>query len=242
MEGAQVALESISMDKKAVNPQGLAFISGQQTVAEQPTSEMAPLIQTSLAGLKTAVASLSVPKDEVLQVTCFATSLSDYTKVSRAVTEEFPRAVTVIVQPQRLPGRSLTECEAVARLGQPVGAPVKMVNPSGMTKSEAYSQIALIGAERVALSGTQLAFRLQEEDARLAFQRLDRSLEGVKTSLKRAAVGHFYALSQKSIEMIRSVRFDYLDKDRPPASTLLLFEGLPSLDASFGLDVIAIVD
>ena len=39
---------------------------------------------------------------------------------------------------------------------------------------------------------------------------------------------------------VRAIRFEFYDKSKPPASTLLLFEGLPSLDASFGVDVVAL--
>jgi enamine deaminase RidA (YjgF/YER057c/UK114 family) len=35
------------------------------------------------------------------------------------------------------------------------------------------------------------------------------------------------------------VRFDYYDRSHPPASTLLLFEGLPSLDATVAIEVAA---
>jgi hypothetical protein len=38
------------------------------------------------------------------------------------------------------------------------------------------------------------------------------------------------------------VRAGYYSSTAPPASTLLSFEGLPSLDAAFGVDVIAALD
>ncbi len=41
--------------------------------------------------------------------------------------------------------------------------------------------------------------------------------------------------------MVRRVRFEFYSQANPPAATLLLFEGLPSLDASFAVDVIATV-
>ena len=50
-----------------------------------------------------------------------------------------------------------------------------------------------------------------------------------------------YPLSEASANLVRKVRFEYLDQARPPASTMLLFEGLPSMDASFAVDVVAVV-
>jgi hypothetical protein len=39
--------------------------------------------------------------------------------------------------------------------------------------------------------------------------------------------------------LVRQVRPEFYRKDSPPASTMLAFEGLPSLDASFGIEVMA---
>ena len=40
--------------------------------------------------------------------------------------------------------------------------------------------------------------------------------------------------------MVRKVRFEFYDRARPPASTLLLFDGLPVSGAPFAVDVIAV--
>jgi enamine deaminase RidA (YjgF/YER057c/UK114 family) len=39
---------------------------------------------------------------------------------------------------------------------------------------------------------------------------------------------------------VSQLRFEFYDRARPPASTMILFQGLPSLDASFGIDVVAV--
>lgn len=240
LEGAQVALETISVEKREVNREGLAFIAGQQVVADQPTLTMAPLVEKSLAQIRTAVSAIGQEPKDVLRITCFVTSLADQSTTLQSVVQSFPGAAAHFIQIQRVPSRSLTECDGVAALSRPVGSPLKFLNPEGLTANEDYSQVALVGAPHIVLSGTQMAFNQREEDTRLAFQRLEKSLESAKTSLKRAAVANLYPLTQRSIELVRKVRFDYLDQAHPPAGTLLLFEGLPSLDASFGLDVIAV--
>jgi enamine deaminase RidA (YjgF/YER057c/UK114 family) len=114
------------------------------------------------------------------------------------------------------------------------------VNPAGLRQSPNYSQVALVGAPKLILAGTQLAFRYTEPDARLAFQRLDKSLAAAGTSLKNAVMVNSYPLSPQLSELIRKVRFDFLDATRPPASTMLPFEGLPGMEASFGLEVVAV--
>jgi enamine deaminase RidA (YjgF/YER057c/UK114 family) len=85
-----------------------------------------------------------------------------------------------------------------------------------------------------------MAFRFQESDARLAFERLAKALEDGNTSPKDVVFASAYPLSPSIAELIRKVRFEFFDKSRPPASTMLPFEGLPSMDASFAIDVVAV--
>jgi enamine deaminase RidA (YjgF/YER057c/UK114 family) len=51
-----------------------------------------------------------------------------------------------------------------------------------------------------------------------------------------------YPLTNAIMERIRAIRFDFYDRASPPASTMLPFEGLPSVDATFALDVIAVAN
>jgi enamine deaminase RidA (YjgF/YER057c/UK114 family) len=129
----------------------------------------------------------------------------------------------------------------VARSRVKIDKPLEFLNPDGLTKSPNYSQIALVGAPRVALTGTQVAFGSQDADVRLAFGRLQKELAGVGASIKEVAWSSIYPLSNAMGDEVRKIRFEYYDPARPPASTLLPFEGLPSLDASFAVDAIAVM-
>ena len=66
------------------------------------------------------------------------------------------------MQTQRAPVHSVVECEAVARARVKIEKPVEFLNPDGLTKSPNYSQIALVGAPRIAITGTQVAFGFQD--------------------------------------------------------------------------------
>lgn len=235
LEGAQVQIEVFTQDRRVVNPNGLAFISGQDVSSETPLSKVQPLAERSAAQLKRALDSA-----DPLRVTCFLSSLDDIDAVRANFAAAFPGVPSTFVQVQRVTAQPVVECEAVARLKTAPDAPVKFVNPAGLRQSPNYSQVALVAAPKLVLAGTQLAFRYTEADARLAFQRLDRSLSAAGTSLKNAVMVNSYPLSPQLAEMIRQVRFDFLDKTRPPASTMLPFEGLPGMDASFGLEVVAL--
>jgi len=48
-------------------------------------------------------------------------------------------------------------------------------------------------------------------------------------------------LSGSIAQQVIQIRKEFYDMTRPPATTNLPFEGLPSLDASFGVDVVAIL-
>ena len=229
-EGVQVALESIEVNKRAVNPNGLAFLSGQP----------APSIEKSMEQLNVALRGLSIGNDKMLQVTCFLSALEDHANFRKAVAEAFPAAAMNFVQMQRLPVQTAVECEGVAALSSPPGERVKVANPAGLPSSPNYSQTALVGPGRVVISGTQMGFGTREADIRLAFDRLGKSLEAAQVGYKDVVFTRVYPVSEAATERFRSVRFNYLDKARPPASTLLPFEGLPSLDASFALEVIAV--
>ena len=241
-EGAQVLIESISAARKPVNPAGLAFISGQAASHKDPHHPIAPLLDKSLSDLKTAVAAIEASPADVLRVSCFLSSLERHADLHVKAKTAFPTAVLTLLQVQRAPFSAIAECEAVARLKTRPKAALEMLNPDGLSKSPNYSQIALLAPGRVALSGTQMAFRFQDSDVRLAFDRLKKVLEGAKTSMRSVAMSNIYPLTGGIAERVRAIRFEYYDKSRPPASTMLPFEGLPSLDASFGVDVISVIE
>jgi enamine deaminase RidA (YjgF/YER057c/UK114 family) len=240
--GAQVVFESVAVvRKKEVNPGGLAFISGQAYSAGGPIDPAAPLATKALADLSTAVtAAGAVPKD-VLRVSCFLNTLSDVNSIRTMVASQFPSAAADFVQIQRAPLHAVAECEAVARLQRPGAEPLKFLNPPGLKTPEGYSQIALVSADRIALTGTQISFGYEQKDARLAMERLGKDLEEVKGSLHDVAMAHIYPLSSSLAEEVRRVRFDFFDPVHPPASTMLPFEGLPAMEAGFALDVICVL-
>jgi len=240
-EGAQVALESIAVERKTLNPHGLAFISGQLVTSEEAILKVAPLVEKSLGQLKTALAAVGLAEKDVLRLTCYCSSIQDAHEIRREMMERFPKAALNFLQLRRAYTTGLVECEAVARLAAPAGEPVRFLNPEGLAKSPNYSQIALVSAPRIVLTGTQLAFRYQDSDVRLAFERLSKTLEEARTSFGNVAMAHIYPLSMYMMEKIRDLRFEFFDKARPPASTMVEFEGLPGMDASFALDVVAVV-
>ncbi|MCZ2151190.1 MAG: hypothetical protein LC126_25885 [Bryobacterales bacterium] len=239
-EGAQVLLEATIVEKKAVNPNGLAFFSGQQVASKEALEKIGPLFLQSLEQLRTAQRGVNIEGADILRATCFVSTLGDYGDLRRSLAQQFPNAALAIVQTLRGLSQGLVECEAVGRASSAPAAPLQAVNPPGLASSPNYSQVMLMNAPKAVISGMQLAFNSQDGDVRLAFDRLRKAVEQTGGALANTAMTNYYPLTQSMIEKIRQIRFDFLDKNRPPASTMLPFEGLPSQDASFAMEVIAL--
>jgi enamine deaminase RidA (YjgF/YER057c/UK114 family) len=237
LEGAQVQLEAVFLDKKPVNPAGLAFFSGQQVRAT--VDKPRPLVDVfaeSLANLERANKAAAA---DMLRVTCYVSNLERVTDLQTRITAAFPRAIQTVIQVQRVTGPSLVECEGIGRLATPPASPVEFLNPEGLPKSPAYSQLVKINAPKIVFTTTQQSFGVDPPAMRLMMDRLNKMLESTSTAIDQTAMAFGYSLTGKATEEYRAVRGSYYTKS-PPASTLLVFEGLPSNDATLGVDLIAV--
>jgi len=231
MEGAQVVLEAIASNKKEVNPRGLVFLAAAPVTSDNPLDPIEPLAAKSLEQLKSALQSARSEPGGVVRLTCFLSTLENLAAVRRLVEADFPRLAANYVQTQRTPFRAVAACEAVARLTWDPGKPVVFQPETGDPRS------ALISAPHLVLTGGQVSFGYQEANSRLAFERLAKVLEGNGVSGKNVAFAHFYPLAEPLAAQVRKLRPDFFAAS--PA-TLLLFEGLPGLDAGFAMDVVAV--
>src|SRR5690242_17738446 len=75
LDGAQVVLESVSVGRRDVNPNGLIYISGQATTAEKALEPVPPLVEKSMGALRTAMQAAGGKAEDVLRGTCFLSSL-----------------------------------------------------------------------------------------------------------------------------------------------------------------------
>lgn len=239
-QNARVQIEAVITAKQSVNPNGIAFVSGQPASLEQPAARVAPLIEKSLSALRTAHQAIKAQPADVLRATCFVSSLNDVGEVKQMMRREYPQAALSVIQLQQTASRGLVECETVARLRMPAKDGLQFINPAGLAASPNYSHLALIGARRLVFSELVVAASAREADAVYAFARLEQALTGAGSSIKQVAMSQLYPITQTGSELVRKVRFDFYDKARAPASTLLIFEGLPTANASFAVAVIAV--
>lgn len=241
MEGAQIVVEATYLERRPVNPQGVAFLSGQLVRAtnEKPRP-LGDVVDESLGNLEKAATAAGVTGDAMLRATCFVSVLDNPAEIQQKVAAKFPKAAINVVQLQRLTGPSLSECEGVGRLATAPAQTVEYLNPEGLTKSPAYTQVVRVNSPQVVFTTTQQSFALDGAAMRLAMERLRRMLDGAKSAYGQVVMANIYALSNRAAEEFRAVRFDFYDKTKPPGSTLLNFEGLTSNDATLGIDVVAI--
>jgi hypothetical protein len=127
LEGAQVIIESISEEKKTVNPAGLAFI---------PAMEAATGAE-AVTALQSAIGAVAP-----LRITCFADSLSEAEAARNAAAKVFPKVAGVFVQATRYTLGSRASCEAIAQNG-PVQSPRLIFAGAQLTFGEQDSDLAL---------------------------------------------------------------------------------------------------
>lgn len=172
-------------------------------------AQPAASVAESLEKLKRLLAASGMDSSDALLVTCFVSSLDDQRDAGQFMSAMFRGAALDYVQMQRAPVMPAATCEAVARAHKP-GGPAEVV-----------------------ITGMQLAFGNQDKDLTLAFDRLGKTLAEKGASLDRAVVSHLYvtggSLAPRVLALGRAAG----------THSIIPVEGLPSLDSSFGTEVIA---
>jgi enamine deaminase RidA (YjgF/YER057c/UK114 family) len=233
LEGAQVVLEGIASSRREVNPQGLVFLAARVATSPSPLDAVAPLTVKSLESLKQALKAAGSEPADVVRVTCFLSSLENLAETRKLVEADFAHAALNYVQTQRAPSRGLAACEAVARLRWKTGTRVQFEPKEGEPVA------ALVAAPHVVLTGTQVSYGYEESNSRLAFERMQKALEASGVTTRDVAFAHYYPLAESIAQQVRRLRGSFFGT---PAGSLLLFEGLPGMDAGFAVDVVAVKD
>ncbi|MCS7044231.1 MAG: RidA family protein [Bryobacteraceae bacterium] len=217
LEGAQVQLEAVVEQRK---PAGAGIVLA--AVSSQTPGD-------TFNRLSRTLRDAGARPEALASLVCGVTSPDLLDPVRREAAQAFPRTLLLAFQVQRLPAEPAVACEAAAPLGGAV--------PGGVRRLD--SAVAL-SVPRVVFTGAQLAFRYEESDARLAFQRLERTLQQAGASLKSAVILNIYPLSRQLAEMASRVRAEFIDAANPPAGLVVPYEGLPSMDGAFALEAVAL--
>lgn len=211
--GAQVVLEAASMEKQAA---GNVILKLLPVAAAKDMPSAAEALRARANSF------------DVFQVTCFMSSLDDVTSARTTLTAAFPKAALDIVQTQRQSLQPFAACEGTARK---ISDQISFSGP--------LSGLAGIVAGKVIFTGTKLVFRDQDADVRLAFQRLLKAIEPLGATKDDVVWTGEYALTSPIAQKIATVRPEFTGMFAGSGSASVLFEGLPSTDATAAIELIA---
>jgi enamine deaminase RidA (YjgF/YER057c/UK114 family) len=128
-------------------------------------------------------------------------------------------------------GRPIIEIEAIARLKTAASgaAKVEYLNPEGLPRSPNYTQAIAVRSRRLVVSGgfpcVAETPEAAEKQAHETFRRLAKALESSGGSIRQVVFSQLFPVSDEFAALIRKVRVEYYDPTRPPASTMLAFQG-----------------
>jgi hypothetical protein len=160
----------------------------------------------------------------MLSVTCFTSSLDDTEAARATLAAAFPSAALNLMEAQRTPADRSALCEAAGRL-----------EPGQRGASSA--RVAVVRTPKIVFSGIQMAFGRENADLRLAFERLNKALSAVAPPGAVVAV-RFYTMDNSLSKKLPALGQELFHREAL-AGAALEIEGLPSLDASLGMDVVA---
>lgn len=214
MAGAQIVLEAVSVDKRVVNPDGVAFFPGARTADLNSAADQ----------LRGAVAASGISPAGVLRVTCFTSSMDGGDAIRSNLASAYPGAALNLMEAQRLPAGRFAICEGAGKLDP--GSPA-VPGP----------QFSVIKKPKTVFSGIQMAFGREDMDLRLAFERLNKSLASLDSSSTVVAT-RFYTMDRSLDQKLSAFSKDLFHRDTLWTEALEI-EGLPSLDATVGMDLVA---
>jgi enamine deaminase RidA (YjgF/YER057c/UK114 family) len=224
LPGAQIWLEVISESDREVNPHGLGFFSAQTGAS----------LAAASASLSAALAKAGLSDADALRVTCYVNSL-DSAGDWRGTLARFSSAAVDLVQMMREPIGPAAACDAVARLRADANPSVQFLDPV-----PGHSSAVLVSAPKIVLSGLQMAFGSQLNDVRDSYSRLNKALAAFHAGFEDVVILDNYFLYSSTIKPAEAARQELSGDAKPPAATRLPFEGLPSLDATLGVEVAAV--
>jgi enamine deaminase RidA (YjgF/YER057c/UK114 family) len=211
---AQVVIEAVVSTPRTANPNGLAFIAGQQSAT----------LREAFEKMKHAASAATVEPDRLLRMTCFTSRIEDYEATRASVLKNFPNVAFNLVQAVRDPRGEISMCEAVGQLSE---APAR-----GEVVWLKGARATLVNSRQLVFTGLQLTFGSFLDDAHEAFLRLHRAASALQPVEVPVQVNAFSLNMYAGSALVKTTSF--------PQSTFTVqaVEGLPAIDASAGIEAI----
>lgn len=213
-QAAQVVIEAVVATHRTVNPNGLAFLAGQ----------MGSSLSDALEHLKASASAARVEPERVLTCTCFTSRIENPDATRATVQVIFPKSQINVVEALRDPANDASTCEAIGQLSE-----VQRAGPVVWLKN---SRTTLVTSQKLVFTGLQLTFGAYLDDAHEAFARLQRAAAAVQAVEAPVEVNAFSLDAYAGSALRKSTSI--------PGSvfTVQTVEGLPSIDASAGIEAV----
>jgi hypothetical protein len=211
---AQVVIEAVVDTHKTINPNGLAFLAGQNGTT----------LTAAVERVKASAAAASVQPGDVLSTTCFTGRIDNAGAMRSIVQSAFPKTAINIVQAVRDPGSEGASCEAVGQLSKP--------SAEGELVWLRDSRVALVSSKKLILTGLQLSFGNYLDDAQEAFARLQRAAATIQAVQSPVQVNAFPLDASAGSALRKKTTVP------PNVFTVQTIEGLPAIDASAGIEAV----
>lgn len=214
-DASAVVIEAIVSGRQAVNPNGLAFIARQS----------AATLPEALAKMNETVGAAHLAAANLVSATCFTDRLAGYDAERQALASAFPNAAVNLVQALRDPLDTKTTCQGIAQL--PPGAAPSPGNNANVT---------FVTSPQIVFTGLQLSFGAYLDDADSALSRMQHDVQTVHADVRNTVLMNAFSIDPAAASAIeeRMPKFNF------PQNTLTVqpVQGLPSLDASLGLEAV----
>jgi len=215
---AQVEIEAVVSTPRTLNPNGLVFLSGQ----------MGSSLSEALERLRKSANTASVTSEQVVSCTCFVSRIENGLRERETVQSTFPKAAVTVVQALRDPPNNNNMCEAVGQLGNAsTEAPLLLLKDA---------RASIVRSPKIVFTGLQLTFGSYLDDAREAFNRLQRAASVVEGADSTVQLNAF------SLDLTAGSALRKSTSVPPSTFSTQIVEGLPAMDASAGIEAVLVPD
>jgi hypothetical protein len=212
-ESAQVVIEAVVSTHKSVNPNGLAFFFDQRGKS----------LLKAVEQFKASAEAAKIPAGNILTCTCFAARIEDHAEALKQVKALFPKADLNLVQAVRDPLSNSARCEGVAQLSSMPKDPVVLLE---------FAHVTLVHSPQLIFTGLQLSFGNYLDDAEQAFKRLARAAAALQPVETPVQVDGFALDASAAAALRKTISL------APGTFSIHGVEGLPSVDASAGIEAV----
>lgn len=225
--------------RASVLPRGdVVYVSGQARPGSLPMATTA-----TMKGLFSTLDYMKVRKQDIVQIKCFTTPISQAAAVRDAIAAEFPGGTVPPVTLVEWKSGSLPiEIEVVAwRRGGRSKESLSFATPPGMSSSPVFSRVSTIhGQKRIYVAG--LYSRKSQPDAaqvKSVFALLKSCLEAHRSDLQHLSKATYYVTTAGSSGELNRLRPSLYHPRRPPAASKAMVAGVGFKGRTILIDMIA---